>query len=82
MAEISVPAWPIPIHHTKFVIAKPHPTGILMPQMPTPFASNSTSDHKNSSSSENPPAKHATQNTGVRRVSTTEAIWSVTVPNV
>ena len=35
IAEISVPAWPIPIHQTKFVIAKPHiPDG--MPQIPTP----------------------------------------------
>ena len=27
MAEISVPAWPMPIHHTKLVIAKPQATG-------------------------------------------------------
>ena len=27
MAEISVPAWPIPIHHTKLTIAKPQPIG-------------------------------------------------------
>src|ERR1700723_2621473 len=37
MAEISVPAWPIPIHHTKLTMAKPHPTGMSRPQMPTPF---------------------------------------------
>ncbi len=37
MAEISVPAWPIPIHHTKLVMAKPQPTGIMMPQIPTPL---------------------------------------------
>src|SRR5271170_327798 len=36
IAEISVPAWPIPIHQTKLMIAKPHPTGIRMPQIPTP----------------------------------------------
>ena len=36
MAEISVPAWPIPIHHTKLMMAKPQATGISMPQMPTP----------------------------------------------
>ena len=29
MAEISVPAWPIPIHQTKLMIAKPHATGIV-----------------------------------------------------
>src|ERR1700694_2293079 len=28
IAEIRVPAWPIPIHQTKLMIAKPHPTGI------------------------------------------------------
>ena len=31
-----MPAWPIPIHQTKLVIAKPHATGTLMPQIPTP----------------------------------------------
>ena len=36
MAEISVPAWPMPIHQTKLTMAKPQPTGMLMPQMPTP----------------------------------------------
>ena len=36
IAEISVPAWPIPIHQTKLIIAKPQPIGILMPQMPVP----------------------------------------------
>ena len=37
IAEMSVPAWPIPIHQTKLTIAKPHPTGMLIPQMPTPL---------------------------------------------
>ena len=37
MAEISVPAWPIPIHQTKLTIAKPQATGMMMPQMPTPL---------------------------------------------
>ena len=41
MAEISVPAWPIPIHHTKFVMANPHITGVRSPQMPTPLANSS-----------------------------------------
>src|SRR5437764_12436294 len=36
MAEISVPAWPIPIHQTKLTIANPHPTGMFTPQIPTP----------------------------------------------
>src|SRR5436190_13304324 len=46
IAEISVPAWPIPIHQTKFTIAKPHPTGMLMPQMPTPFTSRYATDKR------------------------------------
>ena len=37
MAEMSVPAWPMPIHQTKLMIAKPQATGTLMPQMPTPI---------------------------------------------
>ena len=36
MAEMNVPAWPMPIHHTKLTMAKPHATGMLTPQMPTP----------------------------------------------
>ena len=36
MAEINVPAWPIPIHQTKLMIAQPHMTGWFGPQMPTP----------------------------------------------
>jgi hypothetical protein len=34
---MNVPAWPIPIHQTKFTIANPHAIGMLIPQMPTPF---------------------------------------------
>ena len=82
MAEISVPAWPIPIHHTKFVMANPHITGVRMPQMPTPLAIRTTTDHKNTNSSENPTPKPAIQKSGVFLVSTTVAIWSVTVPKV
>ena len=36
MAEISVPAWPMPIHQTKLMMAQPHMTGWLLPQTPTP----------------------------------------------
>ena len=39
IAEISVPAWPMPIHQTKLMIAKPQPTGWLTPQMPVPLIS-------------------------------------------
>ena len=37
MAEISVPAWPMPIHQTKLVMSKAQPTGMLLPQMPMPL---------------------------------------------
>ena len=36
MAEISVPACPMPIHQTKLTMSKPQPTGMLTPQMPVP----------------------------------------------
>src|SRR5262245_47574978 len=35
---MNVPAWPIPIHHTKLMIANAHPTGMLVPQTPMPVA--------------------------------------------
>ena len=37
MAEMSVPAWPMPIHQTKLMMSKAQPTGTLLPQMPMPF---------------------------------------------
>ncbi len=44
MAEMSVPAWPIPIHQTKFTIAKPHATGIVTPHVPVPSAKRYVTD--------------------------------------
>ena len=38
MAEIKVPAWPIPIQKTKLVISQAQATGALRPQTPTPVA--------------------------------------------
>ena len=35
---MNVPAWPIPIHQTKSVIANAHATGMLFPHDPIPFA--------------------------------------------
>jgi len=35
-AEISVPAWPMPIQKTRFAMSKPQPIGLLRPQTPTP----------------------------------------------
>src|SRR5437773_3948910 len=36
MAEMRVPACPIPIQKTKFVMSQAQPTGMLFPQVPTP----------------------------------------------
>src|SRR5689334_12249091 len=36
MAEISVPAWPIPTHQTKLVMSKAQPMVEFSPQTPTP----------------------------------------------
>ena len=36
-AEISVPAWPIPIHQTKLMMPNAQPTGMLLPQTPMPL---------------------------------------------
>src|SRR5919108_5677228 len=37
MAEIRVPAWPIPIHQTKLTMANPQATGTFTPQIPIPL---------------------------------------------
>ena len=37
IAEISVPAWPIPIHQTKLMMPNAQPTGMLLPQTPMPL---------------------------------------------
>src|SRR5438067_6920588 len=36
IAEISVPAWQIPIQQTKLTMANPQPTGLFTPHIPTP----------------------------------------------
>ena len=33
---MKVPAWPMPIHQTKLMMAKAQATGMLMPQTPMP----------------------------------------------
>ena len=38
IAEINVPAWPIPIQNTKLVMSQPQATGWFCPQTPTPVA--------------------------------------------
>src|SRR5580700_11286747 len=37
IAEIRVPAWPMPIHQTKLTMANPQPMEMFTPQMQTPF---------------------------------------------
>ena len=39
MAEMSVPAWPMPIHQTKLMMSNAQPTGMLLPQTPMPLHS-------------------------------------------
>ena len=39
IAEISVPAWPMPIHQTKLMMSNAQPTGMLLPQIPMPVKS-------------------------------------------
>ena len=39
IAEISVPAWPMPIHQTKLMMSNAQPTGMLLPQIPMPVIS-------------------------------------------
>ena len=36
IAEINVPAWPMPTQNTKLTIGYPHATGLLFPHTPTP----------------------------------------------
>jgi len=38
IAEISVPAWPMPTQNTKFVMSKAQPTVRLRPQTPMPVS--------------------------------------------
>ena len=68
MAEISVPAWPMPIHQTKLMIAKPQPTGLLTPQMPVPLNSRYVSATSNSCRMAKPIKNPMNQLKGVRPV--------------
>src|SRR6202047_1053244 len=78
IAEISVPAWPIPIHHTKLMMAKPQAPGIVTPQMPTPFRNSQV--HPISSPDATPAAtiRPKNQPSGVFDVNTRPAIFCVT----
>ena len=82
IAEIKVPAWPIPIHHTKLVMAKPHITGVRKPQIPGPSTNSRAVEIAKIPNSASPKPKPRNQKGGVRLVCTTLAIWSVMVLNV
>ena len=36
MAEMSVPAWPMPTQNTKLMMSKAQKTGLVLPQAPMP----------------------------------------------
>src|SRR5260370_563496 len=78
IAEIRVPAWPIPIHQTKLTMAKPQPTGILMPQIPTPLMISQARETVSTITIVKARAKPATQPREVGRVRTMALILSVT----
>ena len=80
MAEISVPACPMPIHQTKLMMSKPQPTGTFGPQSPMPLKRRPATVKSSSIRSEKPIAKPTNQPTGVRRWRTMLLILSVTVP--
>jgi hypothetical protein len=82
IAEINVPAWPMPIHQTKFVIANPQATGTLMPQIPVPFTRRYESATSSSSVRRKAMVNPSHHENGARRANTIDAILSVTDPNV
>ncbi len=79
MAEMSVPAWPMPTHHTKLMIANPQAIGILMPQIPMPFINNHAMLTKSAIKSENEMQNPMSQPVRLPRRSTISLMRSVTV---
>ena len=43
---MNVPAWPIPIHQTKLVIANAQATGMLLPHRPMPVQTVQVDEHQ------------------------------------
>ena len=82
MAEIRVPAWPIPIHQTKLTMAKPHPIGMVTPQMPMPLRNRYPMANSIIMVSMKQMPKPMNQPFDAGRVSTMALIFSVTVPKV
>ncbi len=81
IAEMSVPACPIPIHQTKLTIAKPQPTGMLTPQMPVPLMTSHVMANRNIDITPKAIAKPPTQPGRKPGTSTADVILSVTEPN-
>ena len=81
MAEISVPAWPMPIHQTKFVMSNAQPTGMLLPQIPMPFMNRCPTDTSRRPASVADTPRPAIQPAETFRVRTMELILSVIVAN-
>ena len=82
IAEMSVPAWPIPIHQTKLTMAKPQAVGMRMPQIPTPLIISRVIVRFNNINAPNAIRRPKTQPGVTGRVRTIELILSVTVSNV
>src|SRR5262245_7392957 len=80
IAEMSVPAWPIPIHQTKLMMSKPQPTGMRTPQTPMPLKSRKATATSRSCRTPKEIAKPTNQASGVFRWRTMLEILSVTVP--
>src|ERR1700724_1803441 len=81
IAEIRVPAWPMPIHQTKLMIAKPQPLGMLTPQMPTPFQNSQVTAVRNIPSTISDTPNAAYHQRGVRPW-TIAVTFAVIVPGV
>src|SRR5579863_7969670 len=78
MAEMRVPAWPIPIHQTKLMMANPQATGWVMAQMPTPLRKSQVTATSSTVAPAPAMPKKASQPSGVCGVSTMLDIFSVT----
>ena len=76
---MKVPACPMPTHQTKFTIAKPQATGMLIPQMPTPRMKSQARARKNIMSRPKATTKPIHQVAGCRLRRTIEPIVSLTV---
>ncbi len=61
IAEISVPAWPMPTQNTKLTMAKPQLTGWLRPQTPVPSQTSQPTETPRTARPRSAMAKEASQ---------------------